>query len=132
MGDKELLKESIKRLHELGYAVWLDDFGSGYSSFSVLKDFAFDVLKLDMEFLNGFHENEKAKYVIESVIPMANQIGIKTLSEGVETKEEADFLEKIGCGRLQGYLYGKPLPYHELKALIDKGELKLSKDIINH
>lgn len=132
MGDKELLKESIGRLHKLGYAVWLDDFGSGYSSFSVLKDFAFDVLKLDMEFLNGFHENEKAKYVIESVIPMANQIGIKTLSEGVETKEEADFLEKIGCGRLQGYLYGKPLPYDELKALIDKGELKLSKEIINH
>ena len=132
MNDGDLLKDSISRLHELGYSVWLDDFGSGYSSFNVLKDYNFDVLKLDMEFLVGFDHNEKAKYLIQSVIPMAKQIGMKTLSEGVETKEEADFLESIGCGRLQGYLYGKPLPYEELKALIDKGELKLSKDIINH
>ena len=132
MNDGDLLKNSIKRLHDLGYSVWLDDFGSGYSSFNVLKDYNFDVLKLDMEFLVGFDHNEKAKYLIKSVIPMAKQIGMKTLSEGVETKEEADFLESIGCGRLQGYLYGKPLPYEELKALIDKGTLKLSKDILNY
>lgn len=130
MNNRDLLKDAIRRLHELGYAVWLDDFGSGYSSFNVLKDYAFDVLKLDMEFLVGFESNEKAKYLIKSVIPMANQIGMMTLSEGVETKEEADFLESIGCGRLQGYLYGKPLPYEELKALIDKGELKLSKELL--
>ena len=130
--DDDILKNSIKRLHDLGYAVWLDDFGSGYSSFNVLKDYAFDVLKLDMEFLVGFENNEKAKYLIKSVIPMAAQIGMKTLSEGVETMEEADFLESIGCGRLQGYLYGKPLPYEELKALIDKGELKLSKELLKN
>ena len=98
----------------------------------ILQDYNVDVLKLDMEFLVGFDHNEKAKYLIKSVIPMAKQIGMKTLSEGVETKEEADFLESIGCGRLQGYLYGKPLPYEELKALIDKGTLKLSKDILSH
>ena len=130
MGDADLLKNSVKRLHELGYAVWLDDFGSGYSSFNVLKDYEFDVLKLDMEFLVGFEKNQKSKPLIQSVISMADKIGINTLSEGVETKEEADFLESIGCERLQGYLYGKPLPYEELKALIDKGQLKLSKELL--
>ena len=130
MGDADLLKDSIRRLHELGYAVWLDDFGSGYSSFNVLKDYEFDVLKLDMEFLVGFDKNQKSKPLIQSVISMADQIGIKTLSEGVETKEEADYLEEIGCGKLQGYLYGKPLPYEELKSLIDNGQLKLAKELL--
>lgn len=131
MGDEDLLKNSMKRLHELGYAVWLDDFGSGYSSFNVLKDYPFDMLKLDMEFLVGFDTNEKSKFLIKSVVPMADRIGMHTLAEGVETKEEADFLESIGCGRLQGYLYGKPLPYEELKAKIYNKEFKLAKDVIN-
>ncbi len=130
MNDEDVLKNSIKRLHELGYAVWLDDFGSGYSSFNVLKDYEFDVLKLDMAFLIGFENNKKAKFLIESVVQMANQIGMKTLSEGVETKEEAKFLESISCGRLQGYLYSKPIPYEELKDKIDKGEFSLSKEIL--
>ena len=130
MDDEVLLKDAISRLHGLGYAVWLDDFGSGYSSFNVLKDYDFDVLKLDMKFLSGFKENEKSKALIQSVVQMADQIGIKTLSEGVETKDEAEFLEKICCGRLQGYLYGKPLPYEELLGKIQSGEYKLSKDII--
>ena len=129
MNDEDVLKNSIKRLHELGYAVWLDDFGSGYSSFNVLKDYEFDVLKLDMAFLVGFEKNQKAKFLIESVIQMANQIGMKTLSEGVETGDEAKFLEGVGCGRLQGYLYGKPIPYDELKGKVDSGELKLSTEL---
>ena len=128
--DEVVLKSAIKRLHELGYAVWLDDFGSGYSSFNVLKDYEFDVLKLDMKFLEGFDNNEKAKTLINSVIQLAEQIGMKTLSEGVETKEEASFLESISCGRLQGYLYGKPLKYEELKAKIDNGELVLADELV--
>lgn len=127
--DVVALKESIKRLHDLGFEVWLDDFGSGYSSFNVLKDFDFDVLKLDMAFLKGFEDNKKSHVLIQSVIDMADQIGIKTLSEGVETKEEAEFLEKISCGRLQGYLYGKPIPYEEFKTRIEKGELILSDEV---
>ena len=130
MSDEAVLKSSIKRLHELGYAVWLDDFGSGYSSFNVLKDYEFDVLKLDMAFLIGFENNQKAKFLIESVVQMAEQIGMKTLSEGVETKEEAAFLESISCGRLQGYLYSKPIPYEELKGKIDNGEFVVSKELI--
>ena len=129
--DKLILKKKLQEFKDLGYQLWLDDFGSGYSSFNVLKDYPFDMLKLDMEFLVGFDTNEKSKFLIKSVVPMADRIGMHTLAEGVETKEEADFLESIGCGRLQGYLYGKPLPYEELKAKIDNKEFKLAKDVIN-
>ena len=127
----DTLKTTINGLHAKGFATWLDDFGSGYSSFNVLKDFDFDVLKLDMAFLSGFNGNEKAKALISSVIAMANQIGMKTLCEGVETSEQAKFLEEASCGRLQGYLYGKPLSYDELFTKIKQGEYNISKELLN-
>ena len=127
--DEDNLKQAMDRLHELGFAIWLDDFGSGYSSFNVLKDFNFDVLKLDMKFLVGFEGNEKAKILIKSVVELANQIGIKTLCEGVETKEQAEFLKQVHCGRLQGWLIGKPISYEEFKGKIVSKELIVSKEI---
>ena len=130
MDDRDILKKAIDDLHKKGFAVWLDDFGSGYSSFNVLKDFDFDVLKLDMEFLKGFHNNQKSKQVIRSVVEMAHAVGMKTLHEGVETDEEAQFLKTISCGKLQGYLFGKPIPYEEIKAKLDNKELTLAKEII--
>ena len=129
--ETDTLKNTINQLHEKGFATWLDDFGSGYSSFNVLKDYEFDVLKLDMAFLIGFNGNDKAKSLIRSVISMADQIGMKTLCEGVETKEQAAFLEEACCGRLQGYLYGKPLSYEELLTKINQGEYTISADLIN-
>ena len=126
----DTLKKAMKSLKEKGFAIWLDDFGSGYSSFNALKDYDFDVLKLDMEFLKSFDKNTaKSKAIIQSVITMAEQVGMMTLSEGVETKEQAEFLKSISCGRLQGYLFGKPIPYDELKKKIETGELKISKEI---
>ena len=129
--EVDLLKNTINRLHAKGFATWLDDFGSGYSSFNVLKDFDFDVLKLDMAFLVGFNGNEKAKALIKSVISLADQIGMKTLCEGVETDEQAKFLEEASCGRLQGYLYGKPLSYDELLEKIKNGEYNIAEEKIN-
>ena len=127
--ETDTLKNTINELHKKGFATWLDDFGSGYSSFNVLKDYEFDVLKLDMAFLKGFNGNEKAKSLIKAVIAMADNIGMKTLCEGVETAEQAAFLEEASCGRLQGYLYGKPLSYDELLERIQKGELVISEEI---
>jgi len=124
--DAERLQKDIERLHKLGYQVWLDDFGSGYSSFNVLKDFSFDMVKLDMEFLSSFNENPKSKTIINSVVKMANAIGLETLCEGVETKEQSSFLASIGVDRLQGYLYGKPMPCGDLKAKIDNKEFKVA------
>ena len=124
--EEDLLSTTIQRLHENGFAMWLDDFGSGYSSFNVLKDYEFDVLKLDMKFLVGFNGNAKAKSLISSVINMANEIGMKTLCEGVETMEQAEFLESASCGRLQGYLYGKPLTYDDIMEKIASGYYTVS------
>ena len=129
MNDHDILKSAVKRLHELGYEVWLDDFGSGYSSFNVLKDFEFDMLKLDMEFLVGFEGNEKSKVLIQSVVQMANQIGIKTLCEGVETKDQVNFLKGVKCGRLQGFHFGKPISYFDMKQKIINKEYLLADDI---
>ena len=112
-----------------GFALWLDDFGSGYSSFNTLKDYAFDVVKLDMEFLKGFGKNKKSELIIESVIKMADSINMGTLCEGVETKEQAEFLKKIGCRRLQGYFISKPIPFETLNEKIDKKEFVLAEDM---
>ncbi|MBO4541509.1 MAG: EAL domain-containing protein, partial [Bacilli bacterium] len=120
-----LLSNAVRRLKEKGYAIWLDDFGSGYSSLNVLKEYDFDVLKLDMKFLTDFGTNPKAQPLIKASIEMAGKIGLKTLCEGVETMEQADFLERAGCLRLQGWLYGKAVPKEELVAKIDSGEFKV-------
>ncbi|WP_298588416.1 EAL domain-containing protein [uncultured Megasphaera sp.] len=100
--------QALDRLRSKGYEVWLDDFGSDYSSLNILKDYTFDLIKLDMEFLRSFTETSRC--IIRSVVAMAKDLGIKTLAEGVETREHAEFLAAIGCGRQQGYYYGKPCP----------------------
>ena len=106
--DSRAVQQAINRLRQEGYEIWLDDFGSGYSSLNILKDYTVDLIKLDMGFLRSF--TEKSRSIISSVIGMAKDLGIKTLAEGVETQEHADFLASIGCGRQQGYFYGSPRP----------------------
>ncbi len=119
------LKTAMDRLHSAGYVIWLDDFGSGYSSLNVLKDFKFDLLKIDMEFLKNFSGNDNARRIIGSIIDLADKLGMQTLCEGVETQDAVDFLREAGCGRLQGYFYGKPMPYEEILEKIKDGTYKL-------
>lgn len=125
--QQDFLPKAIKSLREMGYKVWLDDFGSGYSSLNVLKDYHFDVLKIDMKFLTGFDSNEKTRPILENIVDLTKQLDMLSLSEGVETQEQFDFLAKIGCNRAQGYLFSKPLPLEELRAKLDSGELRISK-----
>lgn len=106
--NAKAVHQALDRLRSEGYEVWLDDFGSDYSSLNILKDYTVDLVKLDMAFLSDF--TEKSRCIISSVISMAKDLGIKTLAEGVETKEHEAFLASIGCGRQQGYFYGKPRP----------------------
>ena len=127
--DSVDLKAAMRQLKKAGFSIWLDDFGSGYSSFNALKDYEFDVLKLDMEFLKGFGENEKSKPLIKAVIDLADQIGMRTLAEGVETLEQAEFLKSIDCEKLQGYLFSKPISYEVLNAMIADGKLIISKNL---
>lgn len=129
LGNGDILKEPMRRLHEKGFSIWLDDFGSGYSSLNALKEYEFDVLKLDMRFLVGFTNNSKAKALIQSVTSMAEQIGMSTVCEGVEREEHAEFLKSVNCHRLQGYLIGKPIPFDQVMERIRKKDLILSKEI---
>ena len=102
------VRREIERFRQVGYEVWMDDFGSGYSSLNTLKDYKFDELKIDMAFLSNF--NDISRTIISSTVRMAKNLGLKTLAEGVETKEQMDFLKGIGCEKVQGYYYGKPMP----------------------
>ncbi len=117
-GDDGLVADAIDKLHEFGYSVWLDDFGSGYSSLNVLKDYQFDMMKIDMKFLDGFNMDNDAPVILDTIIKLADKLKMMSLTEGVETAEIADFLTKAGCGRLQGYFFAKPMPLQELRDAI--------------
>lgn len=104
--DMSVIAPILDQFRQDGYSLWMDDFGSGYSSLNVLKDYAFDTIKLDMEFLRRF--TDRAKVIVESVIRMAKDLNIQTLAEGVETEAQAEFLRNIGCSLLQGFLFSKP------------------------
>lgn len=117
----------LNNLRERGYSLWLDDFGSGYSGLNVLKDYSFDMMKIDMNFLSKFSENKKSQPILTSIVGLAEKIGMKTLSEGVETNEAYDFLRSIGCQRLQGYLFGKPMLKSELVEKIHNGTYVVSE-----
>ncbi|WP_435721810.1 EAL domain-containing protein [Mitsuokella sp. WILCCON 0060] len=103
--------ETLNRFREAGYEIWMDDFGSGYSSLKFLKDQRFDLLKMDMAFLKS--DTKRARDIIISIISMDKRIGNRTLAEGVETQEQFDFLREVGCEKIQGYYLGKPRPYDE-------------------
>ncbi|MCR5321998.1 MAG: EAL domain-containing protein [Lachnospiraceae bacterium] len=126
-----ILRDNINTVKEHGYPVWLDDFGSGYSSLNSLKDYCFDLMKIDMVFLRSFENNRKAKPIIENVINLAKDVDMATLTEGVETEEQAVFLKKAGCGRLQGYYFGKPMPIEELDRGIKDGKYTVSDNLFH-
>lgn len=117
MNDPAAIHKAVDQFRKAGHEVWVDDFGSGYSSLSILKDFVFDEIKIDMSFMRSF--NERSKTIVANVIHLANDLHIRTLSEGVETKEHLDFLTDAGCERIQGYYFSKPLPYEELIQTLD-------------
>ena len=109
--DFEFIKKEILRFQELGFSVWMDDFGSGYSSLDVLQEIHFDVIKFDMRFIQRFEEGQESRIILKELIQMVRDLNMETVCEGVETKEQAEFLRECGCTRLQGYYFGKPAPY---------------------
>jgi len=112
--DFEFMKEQIRRFRELGFPVWMDDFGSGYSSLDVLQSVKFDLIKFDMSFMRRFNENEGGRVILTELMKMAAALGIDTVCEGVETEDQIRFLREIGCSKLQGYYYAKPMPLEDI------------------
>ncbi|MBR5934264.1 MAG: EAL domain-containing protein [Treponema sp.] len=123
--NNERLQTSLRDLRNSGHSLWLDDFGSGYSGLNVLKEYDFDMMKIDMKFLSNFGRNEKAKTLLKSIVTLAKELGMQTLSEGVETDEAKEFLTSIGCERMQGYLFGRPMPKNEFFEKIQGGVYKI-------
>lgn len=111
--DLSNLGEVISAFRADGYQVWIDDFGSGYSSFNNLQTYDFDFLKIDMNFLRNFDKTPKSKVIIASIVDLAKKLGIHTLAEGVETLEQYEYLKQIGCELIQGYYFSKPLPIED-------------------
>lgn len=105
----------IEKLRAYGFAVEIDDFGSGYSSLNTLKDIHADVLKLDMGFLGKTEFQERSNAVIDAVVTLSKQLGLSVVSEGVETLEQVDFLTKTGCDVFQGYYFAKPMPVKDFE-----------------
>ena len=110
----EYMKSQVDRFRELGFKVWLDDFGSGYSSMEVLQRIRFDLVKFDMSFLQKIGEEENARIVLTELVKLVTSLGIDTVCEGVETRDQVRFLQEIGCSKLQGYYYSKPASFDSL------------------
>ena len=107
--DPKVLRSQIRALHDAGFEAWMDDFGSGFSSLNVLKDFDFDLIKLDSTFLIGGDEGRRST-IVDNVIRTAKRLGVRTLVEGVETLEQVKELTAMGCNALQGFYFCKPQP----------------------
>ena len=116
----DLVEKLVKKLHENGFIILMDDFGSGYSSLNMLSSLEIDAIKLDMNFLHFEGKAyEKAVRVLESVINMAKVMALPIIVEGVEKKEHADFIESLGCRYIQGYYFYKPMPKEELAKIVE-------------
>ena len=116
--DTETFEKIFSRFSGAGFSVWLDDFGSGYSSLNVLQNYPFDVIKFDMLFLRRL--SAKGRDMLASLVGMAKTLGIHTLAEGVETNEQREFLLDIGCEMQQGFYYARPLSKEALLEQVDQ------------
>ncbi len=112
--DNDFMLTQIQRFRNLGFRVWMDDFGSGYSSLDLLQSLPFDLIKFDMRFMKEFDSNKRSRIILTELIKMTLALDIDTVCEGVETIEQAEFLREIGCTMLQGYYFTKPIPMEEI------------------
>lgn len=112
--------ELLIELKRLGVSIALDDFGTGYSSLSYLKRLPIDVLKIDKSFVDGIGVDEKSEYIAESIIKLSHSLNLKVVAEGVETKEQLGYLDKMKCDVAQGYYFSKPEKFEVIKEMIQK------------
>lgn len=117
MDNPRRMISTVDSFREAGFIVEMDDFGAGYSSLNILKDLNIDVLKLDMRFLSDFDGTDnKGGVILRSVVQLAQDLKMKVIAEGVETREQAEFLKSIGCTCMQGYYFSKPIPAEKFES----------------
>ena len=115
MDDVDELFDEMAELKKCGFRILMDDFGSGYSSLNMLRNAPVDVLKIDRFFLDEIMSTERGKIIVESSVRMAKQLGLEVIAEGVETKEQLDFLAQIDCDIVQGYYFSRPIPTNDFE-----------------
>ena len=118
--DMEVTYQVLKELQGHGFRILMDDFGSGYSSLNMLKDAPIDVLKLDLFFLSDSLETSRSRKIIEAIIHLAREIHMPVIAEGVENKEQLDFLQEVECECAQGYYFSRPIPCENFRKLLDR------------
>ena len=118
MTDIDSRMKVLDELRQAGFVVEMDDFGSGFSSLSLLKDMPVDVLKIDMKFLKTTADDEKAKTILQNILNLSDDLGMFSLTEGVETKTQLEMLSKMGCKLFQGFYFAKPLPLNEFDSFL--------------
>ena len=118
MDDVSELFEEMGELKSRGFRILMDDFGSGYSSLNMLRKAPIDTMKIDRFFLDEIMSTQRGKIIVESSVRMAKMIGLDVIAEGVETKEQLDFLNSIDCDIAQGYYYSRPIPVNEFEEFI--------------
>lgn len=126
--DSEQLIEVVRQLQEMGLSVEMDDFGSGYSSLNMLKEVPVDFLKLDMGFMSKSGNQGKGGKILSAIVRMAHHLDLRVIAEGVETKQQADYLKSIGCRYMQGYFFSKPLPLEKFEELLKNSNLYNASD----
>ena len=120
MKEPEYIIESLKQLKELGVTIAIDDFGTEYSSLNYIKQLPVDKIKIDMSFVQGININHKDEAIIKVIIVLAKNLGLKVIAEGVETKQQLDFLREQMCDEIQGYYYYKPMTASQIEELMRK------------
>ena len=111
---------TLKAIHVLGVKLTLDDFGTGYTAFSQLINYPVDCLKIDKSFIENLHSNDHTKAtMIRAIISIADSYQLKTIGEGIERREQYEFLVESGCDMIQGYLFAKPMNWNDLRKIID-------------
>ncbi|MDQ1245464.1 MAG: hypothetical protein QG565_1805, partial [Campylobacterota bacterium] len=120
MKNPENAIDVLKHISEIGIELAVDDFGTGYSSLSYLKRLPIDKLKIDKSFVNGLPENEEDASIARAIIALAHSLKLSVIAEGVETKEQKEFLVENGCDFIQGYYYSKPIPSDEMEKFLNK------------
>lgn len=118
--DKEVLLGTVKKLRAAGFIVSMDDFGAGYSSLNSLKELQLDVLKLDADFFRGEDSEDRGMLIVSEVIDLAKKLNMKIVAEGIESREQVDFLAEQECDLIQGYFFAKPMPVNEFEEKYNK------------
>lgn len=118
VGDS-YIADAINRLNELDVSLAMDDFGTGYSSLSYLRQFPFNVLKIDKSFVEDITSDPSVRTLIKAAVAMAHGLNLEVVAEGVETQEQLAYLKEIGCNYAQGYYFSRPIPFNEMEKYLN-------------